>query len=173
MKNTQCFKIVRGTKYDEAVKEHFNLRPRWSNVLKSLKSLLGENIEQMALTTDRVMVEADEIIKDENKKLFTKNGVLKTNTKKGKQIFSQYEQILKEEGLSDYKELGVINFMYGIMRYQGQHLESFKTSENDIYYKADFDLEKRVKGLVEPISEIEYEEKYLEELKITKALESN
>lgn len=51
------------------------------------------------------------------------------------------------------------------MRTHGQELESFVTSENDIYYKTNFDLEKRTNGLVIPITEIEYEETYLNELK--------
>jgi hypothetical protein len=172
MSKNQCFKIVRGTNYDKAVKEHFNLTPKWSNVMKSLSELLGENIEQMALTTDNVFIELDDLVNEDNKKLFKTSGELKTNTNKGKQLLEQYKQIVKEEGLSDFKELRLINFIYGIMRTQGQSLESFRTSEDDIYYKADFDLVKKSNGLVEPISEIEYEEKYLNELKITQALQA-
>jgi len=84
---------------------------------------------------------------------------------KAKSINEEYKNILSDVGLNDYEELRYINFAYGVMRMRGQKLESFRTSENDIFYKADFDLVKRTDGLVEPITEIQYEEKYLEELK--------
>lgn len=61
--------------------------------------------------------------------------------------------------------LSIINFSYGMLRRNGENLESFVTSDHDLYYKADFDLKARSSGLVEPITEIEYQEKYLEELK--------
>ncbi|MOA67718.1 hypothetical protein D3C78_1950160 [compost metagenome] len=54
------------------------------------------------------------------------------------------------------------------MRFHVESLKSFRTSEMDVYYEADFDLVVRSKGLVEPITEIEYQEKYLEELKRNK-----
>lgn len=51
------------------------------------------------------------------------------------------------------------------MRSSNQHLESYVTSDYDIYYKADFNLEKKTGGLVIPITELEYQETYLQELK--------
>jgi Na+/phosphate symporter len=166
MSENQCFRIVRGTDYDQAVKKHFTQRPQWKDVIHKVAVLLGEDdVKEMALLTDELWINLDQITKEENKKLFTKNGKLKSNTKRAKETLESYKQIVSDEGLSDFQELRIINFMYGAMRTQGQHLESFATSENDIYYKADFDLEKKTRGLVEPITEIEYEEKYLEELK--------
>src|SRR5699024_1995190 len=101
----------------------------------------------------------------ENRNLFKIDGQLKANTKKSKKILDGYLEIIEECGLSGFMELRLINFTYGVMRVRGQKLESFKTSEDDVYYKADFDLEKKTNGLVEPITEVEYEEKYLTELK--------
>jgi len=66
--------------------------------------------------------------------------------------------------LKNYKELGVINYMYGIGKAKGQLLRSFVTNYYDLYFKTDSNLEKQTNGLVVPISEAEYEEKYIKEL---------
>lgn len=155
-----CYKIVRGTNYDKAVKKHFKQRELWKDVFLKVSELLGEKISKMAFVTNELWIDTTELTDSENKKLFSKDGKLKNNSKRAKEIREKYIQIINEAGLSDFQELRNINFAYGVMRMQGQNLESFVTSEYDIYYKA-----QRCKGLVEPITEIEYEEKYLEELK--------
>lgn len=161
----KCFKIKRGTDFDKSVKKHFALLPKWNNMYQRVSKLLGENITKLALTTDTLCIDYYELTKEENKKLFKKDGTLRANLKSSKQLMNLYKDAIKEEGLEEYEELRMINFCHGIMRTSGQRLESFITSEDDIYYKADFDLEKKTGGLVEPISEIEYQEKYLKELK--------
>jgi hypothetical protein len=165
MNNVQCFKIKRGTKFDQEVKKHFNQTPKWDNVFGKVGEILGEKITRMALTTDNLYIDTKELTKEENKKLFTKDGKLKSNSKLAKEVLKNFKTIVKEEGLEDYQELRMLNFIYGVMRRNGQNLESYRTSENDIFYKADFDLEAQSNGLVEPITHIQYEEKYLEELK--------
>lgn len=161
----QCFKIKRGTKYDEAVKHHFSLEPKWKLVFKHVSDLLGEEINKLGFSKDQLIVDPYELTKEENKKLFKKDGSLKGNLKKSKELLKEYKSLIEEVGLSEYEELRFINFAYGVMRTHGQTMEQFKTSEDDIYYKCNFDLEKKTSGAVEPISEIAYEEKYLEELK--------
>jgi hypothetical protein len=161
----QCFKIKQGTKYDAAVKKHFSLLPKWQTVYDEVGKLLGEKITRLALSTEELYVDPSEMRKEENKKLFKKDGSLKSNLKRAKQVLDSYKKIVEGAGLSEYQELRFINFTYGVMRTRGQKLESFRTSEDDVYYKADFDLEKKADGVVVPISQIEYEEKYLEELK--------
>lgn len=161
----QCFKIKRGTNYDKAIKKHLEQRPLWKNVFAKIGALLNENITEMALVVDELWINTNQLTRDENKKLFNKNGKLKSNTKRAREIIGAYKKIIADEGLTDFQGLQTINFMYGVMRLQGQHLESFVTSENDIYYKTNFNLEERTRGLVESITDIEYEEKYLEELK--------
>jgi hypothetical protein len=165
MSKNQCFKIKRGTEYDKAVKGHFSLLPKWENVFAKVGELLGEEITRLGFTTENLLLVPDELSKDENKKLFKQDGYLKNNTKKAKSVFHDYQKIIEDLGLSEWEELRFINFKYGAMRMRGQNLESFRTSEDDIYYKADFDLEEKTNGMVTPISLIEYEEKYLEELK--------
>lgn len=165
MSQYSCFKIKRGTNYDKAVKEHFELLPKWNNVFERLGKLLGETITKLAFTRENLYVDLGEVKNPENKKLFKKDGSLRGNMKNAKDVLQQYRTILDEEGLGNYQELRHINFTYGVMRISGQELESYRTSENDIYYRANFDLEKKTGGLVEPITEIEYQEKYLEELK--------
>lgn len=173
MSNIQCFKSKAGTNYDSAIKKHFSLLPKWNEMFSKVSELLGENITQLAYSLDYFIIDPSELTKEENKKLFKADGQIKSNTKQAKELFAQYKEIIKEVGLYEYEELSRINFAYGVMRTRGQELESFRTSENDIYYKADFDLEKRSSGNVEPITEIEYEEKYLEELKKSKAKEDD
>lgn len=163
--NNQCFKAVIGTEYDKAIKEHFELLPKWGNVFKKLNEYLGEELTRIAFLPDVLWIDKSELTKDENKKLFTNKGKVKSNLKKSKQLEEKYKEIIKEEGLENYKDLSRINFSFGFYRLRGQHMESFVTSENDIYYKADFDLRKGSDKYLEHITEIEYEEKYLEELK--------
>lgn len=171
MNETFCFKSKSGTNYDAAVKKHFNLLPKWNVMYEKVSELLGERITKLAYSCDYFIIDPKELTKEENKKLFKQDGQIKSNTKKAKELFAKYKEIINEIGLSEYEELNRINFKYGVMRRQGQKLESFRTSDNDIYFKADFDLEKRCEGLVEPITEIEYEEKYIEELKKSKEKE--
>jgi hypothetical protein len=162
----QCFKIKRGTAFDSEVKKYFILSKKWDAVYHKVSNLLGENITKLAHSIDTLVIDLSELKNEENKKLFKKTGELKSNTKKAKRILEDYKRILDNCGLAGFNELRYINFAYGIIRtsYQ-QHLESFRSSENDIYYKADFNLEKKSNGMVEPITQIQYEEKYLEELK--------
>lgn len=162
---TQCFVIKRGTDFDKAVKQHFKLLDRWGNVFPRVSQLLGQEITKLGFYTHELVVEPNEIKNEETKKLFKKTGELKANSKAANQLRKEFKQIIKEEGLEEYEELRFINFAYGVMRMRGQSLESFVTDEYDVYYKADFDLEKKTNGLVIPISEVEYQEKYLEEIK--------
>lgn len=163
--NIQCFRIKEGTPYHTAVRKHFSLLPKWEDVYGKVGELLGEEITQLGFTIRELYVNPSELKKDETKKLFKKDGTLKGNTKRAKELLSAYHEIIKDAGLAEYEELRFIHFAYGAMRKSGQSLQSFRTSENDIYYKTDFDLEKTTNGSVIPISQIEYEEKYLEELK--------
>jgi hypothetical protein len=161
----QCFKSKRGTKYDRALKKHFSMLPKWEIVFDKVGEILDEKITRMAFETDELYLDISGIKKEENKKLFTKDGRLKKNSNRAKSVLGLYKDTIQDEGLSEFQDLRLINFTHGIMRLRGQKLESFKTSKDDIYFKADFDLESKSNGSVEPISEIEYEEKYLEELK--------
>ncbi|MGG1659488.1 hypothetical protein [Brevibacillus sp. NRS-1366] len=162
----QCFKIKHGTKYDRAVKKYIEQRPKWANVIKRMAELLEEEkLTQIVLSVDKLWINIEQLTKEDIKKLFNKDGKVKSNSNRAKELNKQYKQIIADEGLSDFQDVRLINFCYGVMRLQGQKLESFFTSEGGIYFKADFDLENRSNGMVAPISEIEYEEKYLEELK--------
>ncbi len=165
MRKTQCFVIKKGTNFDKEVKNHFKLRDQWDDVFERISNLLGEKITRMAFSASRFIIDPSELTNEDNKKLFKKDGELKSNSNKAKDLLEKYKEIIREEGLSEYEELRHINFRYRVMRTQGQDMESFVTSENDIYYKTNFDLEKKTNGLVVPISEIEYEETYLNELK--------
>lgn len=165
MSKNQCFKIKRGTDYDKAVKEHFSLLPKWNKMIPKVAELLAEDITRIAFVTDQLYIDVNELKDEESKKLFTSDGKLKQNTKKSKQLLVDYKETVEEVGLKEFQELRLINFAYGVLRLRGQNMESFVTTDDDIYYKTNFNLEERSNGLVEPITEIEYEEKYLEELK--------
>lgn len=170
MSEMKYYKIKRGTKYDLAVKQHFELNKNWSQVYTKLSDALGEKITKLVRHPHRLMIDPAELTKEENKKAFKKDGTLKSNSKKAKEIEQQYKTIIEEAGLGQYESLGTINFIYGVMRYQGETLKTFRTSEFDLYYQADFNLGERSSktsggNLVEEISEIEYREKYLEEIK--------
>jgi|SRR5690625_102436 len=171
MTKSQCFVIKRGTDFHEAVKEHFELLPRWSEVFEQVSILLGEEITKMTFDPDNLKIVPRELTNEDIKKLFTKDGRLKKNLKRSNELRKAYLEIIKEVGLTHFEDLSRINFSHGVMRLQGQSLESFRTTENDVYYKADFDLAARSEGQVVPISEIEYSETYLNELKKREAVE--
>jgi hypothetical protein len=165
----QYFKIKNGTDYDKAVKKHLNMLPKWKAVYEKLSELLDEKITMLVQVPDYLKIEYSELKKEENRKLFKKDGTLRANSKKAKEILATYKQIIDESGLIGYESLGHINFCYEVMRLNGESMKSFKTSEQDIYYETSFNLEERSKGLVVPITDIEYQEKYLEELKNKKS----
>lgn len=170
MSEMKFFKIKQGTKYHEAVKQHLNLLPKWKPIYAKVSELLDEKITRMVQTPNYLRIEYSELKKEENKKVFKKDGTLKANMKKAKEIEVAYKEIIEEAGLDKYESLGHINFCYGVMRYHGETLITFKTSDQELYYEANFDLEDRVKNsfgesLVIPITEIEHQEKYLEEIK--------
>lgn len=161
----KCYKTKPGTEYAAAVKEHFDIKPKWKNMFSVVSDLLGEKIERIAFVADELVIEPSDIKNEQKRKLFTKDGYLKKNMKKSREILDQYKQAIKDNGLEGYKDLGRINFSYGIYRAAGQEFRSFGTSEGELYFKADYDLNSRADGLLEEISEIEYEEKYLYEIK--------
>lgn len=165
MKNS-CFKINRESDFYVEVQKQLKLRHIWSEVMfQHASEILGEKITKMAFDTKELAVDLSEIKNPETKKLFKQDGTLKKNLKKSKEILKRYQAAVELEGLSEYEELRYINFRFGVMRVRGQSLESFRAHDGDIYYKANFDLNKRSNGNVVPISEIEYEEMYLETLK--------
>lgn len=165
------YKIKPGTKYDLAVKQHFRLNKNWNQVYEKMGEALGEKITKLVRLPKYLKIDPKELTKEENKKAFKKDGCLKSNSKKAKEIAELYKSIIEEVGLSEFESLGTLNFIYGIMRYHGESLKTFRTSDYDLYYEASFDLDERSKrttggeSLVEEISEIEYTEKYLEEIK--------
>lgn len=165
MTQFKFYKTKEGTKYTEAVKEHFTMLPKWNEVFDRVGELLGEKITKMAFSTRYLLIDRKELKNEENLKLFKLDGELKSNTKKSKKLLEDYLAILKDVGLDNYKELRELDFSYGIMRMRGQDMDRFKTSENHIYFRTDFDLEKASNGMVEEITEREYAEKYLEETK--------
>lgn len=164
----QYFKIKNDTEFDKAVKKHLVMLPNWKQVYGKLSELLGEKITLLVQASDYLQIDYSEIKKEENKKVFKKDGSLRANSKKAKEVLAAYKTIIEECGLKGFESLGHINFCYGVMRFQGETMKSFKTSEHDIYYETNFDLEERSKGLVVPITDVEYQEKYLEELKKNK-----
>ncbi|MMZ64631.1 hypothetical protein D1872_269770 [compost metagenome] len=163
------FRSNQGTEYDIAVRKHYDLYPKWRVVYEKLSELLDEKITMLVRTKDYLQIDYSELTKDGNKKLFKKDGRLKANSKKAKEIDAEYQKIIQEAGLEEFKPLGLINFTYGVYRLEGESLKSFVTSENGIFFEASFDLEERAKNTggnsVVPITAIEYQEKYLEELK--------
>lgn len=176
MRNTKCFKAIEGTEYDKAIKETFNLTPNWNNVTDKLSALLGEEITRMAVDPKQLRIDLLQIKNPENKKLFTKDGMLKKNLKASKELSEKYKTIVQEEGLENFRDFGYVNFTFGAMRMRGQNLESFLTLDGVMYFKADFDMNQRYGGeeknlFLEEISEIEYEEVHLAELKKAKEQE--
>jgi len=166
----QCFKMKKGTEYAKAVEQYFELRPKWKGVFQRLNDYLGENIKSMRLDPAILEIETNDLTKEENKKLFTKDGRLKKNSNEAKELGKIYKSIISDLGLSIFKSLSYINFCYGVMRMSGEELESYTDDDGVIYFKADFDLVKRSGNAVEPITEIEYQEHYLELIKNKSAI---
>ncbi len=170
MKKYSFYKSKRGSNYDNEVKKYFQQEEKWRTVIiGKVAELLGENITSINIDNKILGVNLKEIKNEETMKLFKKNGALKQNSKAAKNLNEKYLQILKDEGLDKSSTLQLINFTYDVMRHGNfgnpDYMERFVTSNHDIYFKADFDLEERSNGSVETINEVEYHEKYLEEVK--------
>lgn len=171
MSNIQCFRSIKDSNYHRDVQQYFELHPRWNHVIDKVAVMLDEPISAIAFNTKDLYVNVDEIAKQDIKDLFTKDGKLARNRKLANAYHTQYQGIISEEGLEQYKELPLINFSYGLMRMRGQSLQGFADEEGIIYFKCDFDLAKGNENNVEPITHIEYEEKHLDILKKRKEAE--
>lgn len=164
---TFCYKSISDSDYGKAIKQYVELSARWGGVLEKVSDLLNESVTKMARDPKELYIDVNEVTK-ETRKLFTKDGKLKKNSKKANDLRKEYMEITKGLGLSEYEEKGLINFHYGIMRTcNTQRLESFVSSDGVNYMKANFDLNslRDVSSYIKPISEIEFEETYLNELK--------
>lgn len=164
---TFCFKSVPESAFGQDVKKYVELLPLWSEVINKVSELLGEPITKLARDTRELYVDIDEL-NVENAKLFTKDGKLKKNSKRANDLRKGYLEALDAVGLKDFMDIHFIKFAYGTMRTSHvQSLESFISSEKEIYFKANFDMIGREKssGYIVPITEIQFEEKYLAELK--------
>lgn len=161
------FKSVEGSDYEKAIKRYREQAPLWNNVMDKLSELLGTKINAIARETKELFVNLSDL-SEEVIKLFTIDGKLKRNSKKANQLRKKYFEIIEQEGLSDFGNRSLINFSYGIIRtHPSQNLSSFISSEGTVYIKASFDLMDRAKtnNSIQRITEIEFEEKYLSELK--------
>lgn len=74
MSQLYCFVIKKGTDFDKAVKEHFELRAKWDGVFDKVSDLLGEKITKIAFSSTRFIIEPSELINEHNKNLFKKTG---------------------------------------------------------------------------------------------------
>lgn len=167
MSKTFCFKSVPESAFGQAVKKYVEQLPKWTEVLNEVSEILEQPIAKIAREAGELWVDLDEIHPD-NLALFTKDGKLKKNSKRANEIRGKYLRAVSDAGLKEFQDLHVINFIYGTMRTsRAQSLVSFMSSEKEIYFKANFDMIGREKstGYIEPITEIQFEEKYLAELK--------
>lgn len=167
MNKTYCYKSNSKSEYGKAVKQYLELLPLWGIVSERVSELLGEKITRMATDVEELYIDTMQV-GDENRKLFTKDGKLKSNSKKANEVRMKYKEIIEAVGLKDFKDMRLINFIYGVMRTSNQQsLESFMSSEGEIYLKANYDMLYREKlgNNILQITEIEFEEKYLSELK--------
>lgn len=176
MSTIRCFRAKEDSKFDKDIKAYYKSYPRWTNVLTRLAHLLGEELTGLATEPNDLRLDPKELKKEENRKLFKQNGMIKKNSKEAKKLFADYQDIVKDEGLANFMDLRNITFAYGTMRRQGQHLERFITSDGRIYFKADFDMINNygnAKIILEEISQVEYEEVHLAELKQRKEQETS
>lgn len=167
MTQRYAYKSVPESKFGKAVKRYHELLPMWNQVIDDLSDFLGDKITKIVRDPERLVLDVDEL-SDENAKLFKKDGSLKKNSKKANELADTYKSIIDDAGLSDFKDLHLLKFIYGVMRTsRQQHMESFLSSEGELYVETDWDMLERQKtdGSIEPITKIEYTEKYLSELK--------
>lgn len=167
MSETYCFKSVDESSYGKKVKRYFELVPMWNEVIKFVGTILDEDITKIARDPEELYIDLSELQGD-SKKLFTKEGKLKKNLNEAKKIKELYLEFIEDVGLSQYVDLHLINFIHGIIRTSDQQrIESFISSDGVNYIKANYNLLDRDKssGSIEPITEIEFEETYLKELK--------
>jgi hypothetical protein len=165
------YQSIKGSDFEKAMLNHYKQNEKWSEVSKDLESLLGETIGvYMAPDNEELHIDPATTagFKDENLKLFKTDGRLKKNSKKAKKLAEDYASIIRRHGLSNYVPKAFINFSYGVIRtHPKQTMESFFKDER-YFVKSSVDfLEHKPfsANSIEPISEIEYEEAYLELIK--------
>ncbi|QNK89062.1 hypothetical protein H7992_04880 [Sporosarcina sp. resist] len=167
MEKTYCFKSNRDSAYGLEIRKYMKLLPLWGEVIAKVGGLLGNPITAIAHEVDELWIDVDQV-SPEIAKLFTRDGKLKKNSKAANDIRKKYLQIIEDVGLEGFMDKPRINFIYGVMRTsQQQSLASFISSEHDVYFKANYDMLDREKsnGYIEPITQIQFEEKHLEGLK--------
>ncbi|MCY9592341.1 hypothetical protein PC41400_15045 [Paenibacillus chitinolyticus] len=160
-----CYKAKSGSEFYLDARKSMTQRGEWKKVINEVNKLLGESVKSIWPSTNILCLDVRELSKDENKKLFTNEGRLRKNDKKAKDYNSEYIKILNRFGLSNYEDIKLVEFKHGICSLGGESLERYISLDKEIYYKADFNLEKRSQGNFDLITEIEYQEKYLEDLK--------
>jgi len=160
-----CYKAKLGSEFYLDARKSMTQRGEWKKVIDEVNKLLGESIKTIRPSIAILWLDNDELTTEENKKLFTNEGKLKKNNKKAKRLNEEYIQIVGQLGLSDYKDIGIIEFIHGVYSLRGESVERYVSLDQELYYKTDFNLEERSKGNFIPITEIEYQEKYLEDLK--------
>ncbi|GAK08968.1 hypothetical protein JCM19038_2773 [Geomicrobium sp. JCM 19038] len=154
------------TKYAKKIERHLQQKKRWKLVADDLNELLGENITRMVQKPGYFGLDPQEITKEENKKLFKIDGAIRQNTKAAKALFQSYKDIIKKHDLEDYEEIPILNFGYGLMRHsRTEQMRHMGTSEGELYYETDFDLQDRADdpNVLIKISQEEFLEKQLEE----------
>ncbi len=170
MSKNYFFKSIDESSYGKKLKRYFELVPKWNEVINRVGTILNEDITKIARDPEDLYIDIDELQGD-TKNLFTKEGRLKKNLNEAKEMKEIYLEIIEDVGLSEYVDLYLINFFHGIIRTNDQQrIESFISSDGVNYIKANYNLLDRDKssGSIEPISEIEFEETYLKELKRSK-----
>lgn len=158
------YKAVKGTEYYKALQKHFKQQKLWGSMYEKVSAIIGQELKQLGYSSETLFVNVGEIEDEDTQKLFTKDGKLKNNSNRAKEIREQYLAAIAEVGLEGYMELSKVNFIYGIGRTRSQSMTSFATQDGNVYYQTDFDLTTIAKGNVVEVSEVDYHENYLNEL---------
>ena len=173
MSEQMHFKIKEDSAFHRAVKEVFEQDQIWrQEMFEEVRRLLGVDVERMGFDPKNLYLDPAEIKKHEElKPLFKKDGALKKNVKKANEIRKSYVKAVEQHGLQNYQPLGLVNFTFNAMRMgdgtggTNEEMRSYRSSDDVIYYEANFDLAERTKGQVVPISAVEYHETYAKEIR--------
>lgn len=165
------YKVDPESNYGKDAKQYWLDVEKWANVIRRVAELLDDPITKVARDAKKLFVDRDELTRD-NKKLFTIDGRLKENSKKALEIKDAYLAIIQEEGLTDWKDIQIVNFTYGVMRTStSQKLSMFFDTEGRFYIKANYNLTLDESEKLQSIDEVEYEEIRLDTIKKRKESE--
>jgi hypothetical protein len=144
-----------GSELDKALRKQYYQDDFWTKVIESMSVHLGEKINRIYTRTALGFpIDVIDGFNDERKKMFRKDGFLKSTPKGCKILQKFYESLLDKWHLNDYQSISDIRFTFGMFRFHGESSEAYRDFEGRLYSKTSFDQTNRTSKANENLTPI-------------------